>query len=291
MPRLLVTGVGGLLGSHVARSAANTWQIATTSSGFCPPDLADRFIPCDLRDAEAVRHLVDGVAPEAIVHCAALSENRLCESDPELAVRVNVEASIQLARAVTAAGGRFVFISTDLVFDGTAAPYDETATPNPRGWYARSKHMAEERVLELPNTVVVRTSLLLGSSPRRDRSVEERLARQFAAGERPTLFVDEFRTPLAAADLARALVRLAAGTEGGLLHLAGPDCLSRHALGLLLAAHFGWPDDWIQPGSVNDFPATPPRPTNVCLDCNRARALLGNDIVRPLVEVYPSRSR
>lgn len=285
MPRLLVTGTGGLLGYHVAMHAQSSWQVTGTAAAFLA-DLPIPPVPLNfLEGPQAIAALVDRVRPDGIIHCAAISEGRLCEQDPESAIRVNVEATATLARAVTDNGGRFIFVSTDQVFDGRHPPYDEASATNPIGWYARTKVMAEERVLALPNSAVVRTSLLLGSSPRGNRSVNERLALQIQSGESPGLFVDEFRSPLAAVDLAAALVELAAGAFSGVLHIAGPECLSRYTLGRQLADHFGWPLDRLTRSSVRNFPV--PRPENLCLDSQRSRQLLRSPI-RPVSSFYPA---
>lgn len=285
MPRLLITGTGGLLGYHVAMHARSSWQVTGTAAAF-PADLPIPSVPLNFLDGpQAIAALVERVQPDAIIHCAAISEGRLCEQDPESAIRVNVEATEILARAVTGGGGRFIFVSTDQVFDGRHPPYDEASATGPIGWYARTKVMAEERVLALSNSAVVRTALLLGSSPRGNRSANERLALQIQSGESPRLFIDEFRSPLAAVDLAAALVELAAGAFSGVLHIAGPECLSRYALAVQLAEHFGWPLARLIKSSVRNFPT--PRPENLCLDSQRAHQLLGSPI-RPVSHCYPA---
>ncbi len=279
--RLLVTGVSGLLGHHVARQAPSTWQV-TGTVGTRPADTQVETIPFDLcTDPSA---LIESLAPDILIHCAAMSESHQCEADPDFAVRVNVDATERLARAM--AGRRFVLVSTDLVFDGAAAPYSEQSTPNPLGWYGRTKAMAEERVQALPNTLVVRTSLLVGPSPSGRRSVEERLGLQLGAGQPARLFTDEYRSPVFAPDLAAALLVLARGEHSGILHLGGPECLSRYDLGVQLARHFGWDLNLVVPALGSTYPSTPPRPRNVCLDSRRALAVLGK-LPRSIAEIYP----
>jgi dTDP-4-dehydrorhamnose reductase len=87
------------------------------------------------------------------------------------------------------------------------------------------------------------------------------------------LFTDEFRTPLAAAVVARAVWALAGQTQAGLFHLGGAERLSRWAIGQLLAER--WPElrPRIEPGSLRDYPG-PPRPPDVSLDCSRLQTVL-----------------
>jgi dTDP-4-dehydrorhamnose reductase len=263
--RLLVTGVSGLLGDHVARQALEQWHVLASVGGFTTQLPIDVAIT-DFSDPGSIVQLGNW-EPDVTIHCAAISEGRICDQDPERAIKVNVEATEQLAKAVTSQGKRFIFLSTDLVFDGKTAPYDEASLPTPLGWYGRTKAMAEERLLAMPNTLVVRTSLLFGASPRGNRSADERLIQQVNAGIPAKLFTDEFRCPLAASDLASALLDLAESAETGIRHVVGPQCLSRYAIGMQLAKHFGWPPESIVPSSIHDFPGV--RPANLCLTSTR----------------------
>ncbi|AGY60682.1 dTDP-4-dehydrorhamnose reductase family protein [Gloeobacter kilaueensis] len=287
MPRLLLTGVSGLLGYHVAFQALDSWEVRAIA-GRRPLSIKVPAMALDLATAgaEIYRQLLEQIQPQAVIHCAAMSESAQCEQAPERAFQVNVEATDHLARAAARVGSRFIFVSTDLVFDGRAAPYTEASPTGPLGCYARTKRLAEERVLGYSNALVVRTSLLLGPSPSGERSVEERLGAQLRSGKPAQLFTDEYRSPIHAADLAAALLELAWGNYCGLLHVGGRACVSRYELGWLLARHFGWDARLIAPALGRDFPSEPPRPANVCLDSRRAYELLARS-PRPLAQIYP----
>jgi dTDP-4-dehydrorhamnose reductase len=277
---LLVTGVSGLLGHHVAQQALEQWHVLGTVGGFTTQLPIDVTIT-DFSDPASIMKLSDWER-DVTIHCAAISEGRLCEQDPEWAIKVNVDATEQLAKAVTSRGKRFIFLSTDLVFDGKTAPYNEESPPTPLGWYGRTKAMAEERLLGLPNTLVVLTSLLFGASPRGNRSADERLIQQVIAGIPAKLFTDEFRCPLMASDLATALLALADSSETGIRHVVGSQCLSRYAIGQQLAKHFGWSPQSIVPSSIHDFPGV--RPANLCLTTSRPSL---ETQIRPLEHWFP----
>lgn len=111
----------------------------------------------DLTDEQAVSRRFAAERPDGVIHCAAMSRSPACEREPVLARRANVEATRHLARLFE--GRPMVFLSTDLVFDGTRAPYREDARTGPLSAYARTKAEAEGLVLEDPAHLVVRTSL------------------------------------------------------------------------------------------------------------------------------------
>jgi len=156
----------------------------------------------DLTDSGAVRPLFQRETPAAIIHCAAISKSPACQQNPLLAHQVNVEVTARLADL--AAEIPFVFFSTDLVFDGRAGHYDESASVGPLSIYAETKAAAERIVLSNSRHTVIRTSLNGGISPTGDRGFNEEMRRAWQAGRTLQLFTDEFRSPIAAWVTARA---------------------------------------------------------------------------------------
>lgn len=258
-----VTGTGGLIGSHLVRSAPRFAPGRTVR----PLDRA----ALDLADPAAVRRRFAEEQPSAIIHCAALSKTGPCQANPALARRINVEATALLASL--AADIPFVFLSTDLVFDGRHGNYDETAAPHPLNVYAETKALAERAVLANPRHTVVRTSLNAGISPTGDRAFNEEMRRTMADGRTLSLFTDEFRYPIPVAVTARALWELLGLGVTGLFHLAGAERLSRWDLGRLLAVR--WPEAIarMEPGSLRDYQG-PPRAPDTSLNCAKVQQRL-----------------
>jgi dTDP-4-dehydrorhamnose reductase len=222
-------------------------------------------------DFLAVEALYRKENPGCIVHCAALSRVQDCHADPELAHKLNVEATAFLAGLF--ADLPFVFLSTDLVFDGLEGNYDESAKVNPPTEYGRSKAAAELVVLANARHTVVRTSLNAGDSPTGDRAFNEQLIRAWKKGEVVRLFTDEFRSPILVEHTARAIWELLAEDKPGLYHVAGSQRLSRWEIGKLVAARHPKLSPGIQPVSLKDFPG-PPRSPDTSLNCGKAQRLL-----------------
>ena len=216
-------------------------------------------------------------AKPAVIHCAALSRSPVCEADPALARLQNVEVTGHLAEL--AADGRFVFFSTDLVFDGLRGNYRESDPPNPRLVYAETKVVAEQLVALHPRHLIVRTSLNYGFSDTGNRSFNEEIVQAWRAGRTLRLFTDEFRCPIAAPETARAVLDLLERDATGCVHVAGTERLSRWEIGRLIAARHPALSPRLEPSSVRDY-SGPPRPPDVSLDCSRAAALLGRPLPR-----------
>lgn len=291
MKKLLVTGASGLLGSHVARLAAGRFDTLGLFQSFRPANIPGRLESLDLADATAVQSRLDEFLPDLIVHCAALADADRAQREPDFARRMNVDATATLARSARKLGAKMLFVSTDLVFDGRkGAPYVEDDPPCPLSFYGQTKLDAERIVrAECDTGLIVRPSLILGPSPRGNRGLDEKLAAALQQGRAVKLFVDEFRCPVLANDLAGAILELADSPHTGVFHLAGPERLSRYEIGMRIARRFGWPTATLQAAGVRDVPMNPPRPADLVLDSGKARSVLKTQL-RGLSEALESLS-
>lgn len=262
-PLAWITGAGGLIGNCLIQSAprhAPGWRI----HGLTRSQL-------DLLDFTAVRHAFREQHPQLILHCAAMTKTPDCQKQPELARRTNVEVTALLAELATDIS--FVFFSSDLVFDGHGSPYHESSRTNPLSFYGETKVAAEQVVLANPRHLVVRTSLNYGASPTGDRAPNEQLRLAWQRGERPRLFMDEFRCPIPAVVTVRAVWELIQGNHTGLFHVAGSERLSRYEIGKLIAARWPQLNPQIAAASAREYP-NPPRPADTSMNCAKAQAVL-----------------
>lgn len=291
MKRLLVTGASGLLGSHVARLAIGRFDTLGLFQSFRPANISGRLESLDLTDATAVRSRLDVFRPTLIVHCAALADADRAQREPDLARRVNVDATATLAHCARRLGAKMLFVSTDLIFDGRkGAPYIEDDPPCPLSFYGQMKLDAERIVRAVCDTwLIARTSLIVGPSPRGNRGLDEKLASALRQGRVVKLFVDEFRCPVVACDLAAAILELVDSPHTGVFHLAGSERLSRYEIGMRIARRFGWPTATLEAASIREVPMNPPRPTNLVLDSGKARSALKTQL-RGLTEALESLS-
>jgi dTDP-4-dehydrorhamnose reductase len=190
---------------------------------------------------------------------------------------LNVEVTAVLAEL--SAHVPFILFSTDLVFDGRKGNYAEGDAANPLSVYAETKLAAEKIILKNPRHTVVRTSLNGGATPSGDRAFNEQMRCAWRQGKRLMMFTDEFRCPMHASVMARAVWELIARGAAGLFHVAGSERLSRWKIGQLIAARCPELHPEIVAGSVRDWKGAP-RPPDTSLDCTKAQAILSFPLPR-----------
>lgn len=229
--RLLITGGSGYLGRHLARRAAaefaGDWRYTTFSAD---PLAWPQGARLDLRDGPAVRRFVAAYAPDAIIHTAG--SNRT----PGMTA-VIVEGTRHVAAAAAEVGARLIHLSTDSIFDGTAAPYHESAAPAPLNAYGRAKAAAEVLAAAHPNAVIVRTSLIYGLAEMDNGTAW--MAAALRAGQPVTLFTNQRRNPVWVETLSRACLELLDLDYRGVLNVAGRQVMTRADFGRRLLDWWG----------------------------------------------------
>jgi len=304
MGATLIFGASGFLGAHVVASAVSRARSSATfaepfgegvvavsrdperAPRFCDPRDAAEWVVADLIPPGSATAVLDQVQPARVICCAALARAADCRERPAEARRLNSELPAEIATWCAARAVRFVHISTDLVFGRLEAPeggFTETSEAAPVMDYGHTKLAGERGVLEaFPAALVVRLPLLYGNSGGRGVGASDSLLEAVDRGERPSLFVDEWRTPLEVSNAAEALVELVHMAESGLLHVAGPDRSSRHELGLAVLVAAGLERDQAQ-AEVHGVPmaevsCATERPRDVSLAAGRARRLLATEL-------------
>lgn len=285
-PKLIVFGATGLVG-HACVDAARRRGFRVQAVGGCRlpgGEGLERQLRIDITDREAVERYVLEEWPDAVINAAALSNPADVDADPELAQRVNVDFPGQLALLTRHLGSRLIHFSTDMVFNGRRGDYRSTDEPDPQGRYGVTKLAAEEAILSANpgDPVILRITIVTGTSPSGRRSVHEKLLWTVREGKRCHLFTDEIRQPCSAVSVAEVAVELLERPElHGIFHWAGAERISRYEIGARIFEHFGMdPKAWIEPCKLADDPIHRDRPANLTLNLH---PLVGKLRSRPAV--------
>jgi dTDP-4-dehydrorhamnose reductase len=271
--RLLVTGAAGVLGGRLALGLGREHAVvAARRQSPVPAGL--ETVALDLRD-DAAEAVLDAARPDAVVHAAALVEPDRCEREPELARRLNLDATERLAGACARRRVKLLLISTDLVFSDADAPRDEATLPHPASAYGRTKRAAEQAVLAAASrAAVARVPLVIGRGHGARATATEAVLWALRAGRPLWLYTDQFRTPADPESVTAGCARILERDAAGIFHLAGPERISRHALGLRIASLRGLDPAGIVATNHRDRPPLAPRPRDACLESTRTRLAL-----------------
>ena len=228
-----------------------------------PTDLPE----ADITDEHGINEVIRNCAPDAVIHCAAMTAVDKCETERDLAYSLNALGSANVASACCRNGIRLIAISTDYVFDGASdRPYTEfDHAGGGHTVYGRSKFAGEEMIRHhCPNHVIARISWLYGAGG--PSFVHTML--KLADGTRPELKVvsDQIGNPTSTLAVARKLREILNRPElTGTFHMTceGEASWYDFAQEIFLLAGVS---QKVLPCSTADFPRPAPRPANSRLE-------------------------
>jgi len=230
--KLVVFGGGGFVGGNLCTIALRQgWEVHIADAAVRPGVPDAHWHTLDITDAEAVRRLLAGLRPAAVLDLAAVADVDRAEKEQSLARAVNVEAARVIATSCGAAGAYFLYFSSDAVFAGTAERYAEEDAPDPVNWYGRTKADGEQAVREAcPRAVIVRISLVLGFPVTDGNSFLAGLEQKLAAGAPVACPTEEIRTPIDVLTLCACVLELCRPGFAGAIHLGATDSVDRFTL-------------------------------------------------------------
>jgi dTDP-4-dehydrorhamnose reductase len=280
---LLVTGGSGFVGGHVlAAGLAAHWSVVNLDLAEAAPVDRVEFRACNIVHEDETLELVASISPDAVIHCAAIGDVDKSERDPDLAWRVNVDGTANIARACAHGSARLVFVSTSTIFDGASGRYSEEDPPNPINVYGRTKVAAEHAVRVLhPSSLITRISMAYGYPRTGGASFLTRVEETLLAGEPTSQPADEFRTPTDVVTLAEALVELAGMDTPGVLNIGPRERISRHDFAVKIARRLGADPALVQDRQGKSLPGRAPRPKDVSFNTDRAHELLHIRLLGP----------
>ena len=268
--KIVVTGATGMLGRAVmGRFAAET---GFETVGLCHSRTGEGLVQADLADLAAVGPLMDRLAPDVIVHTAAIRKPDEFAANESAARRLNVDATAALARWTAAHPGAFIlYMSSDYAFDGTNPPYVPESPTHPINGYGVSKVEGEVVVREAvaDRAAILRVPILWGDVETLDESsvtsvVEAVLAMR--GGEGTRVFDDwAVRYPTHVADVADVLAQIAARRLAGTWHWSGTEPLTKFDMATVTARLAGVdPARLVRSGAPAN--GSEPRPKDCHLD-------------------------
>ena len=230
--KTLITGGSGILGTELKK--------------LFPNSLFPSHSDLDITNNEMVFDYFSKNEFDSIIHTAAMTSVRQCESEKKLCWNSNVVGTKNLIDATTEfrSNSKFIYVSTACVFDGHTGMYKESSIPYPENFYALTKLIGEQFAKNLKNHIIIRTN--------------------FVGKQKwmhPKAFTDRFGTYLFAENVASAIREIFDANIEGIIHIVGDKKLSMYDLAKITTPS-------IKPMTIDEYQG-PPLTMDMSLDTER----------------------
>lgn len=199
MKRILVTGCNGQLGRAINK------EYAQEDIAFINTDVAEGegVISLDITDVNAVLSCVEETKPDVIINCAAHTNVDACESQWDLAYKINAIGARNLSIAAEKTNAKLIHVSTDYVFPGTSPqPLTEFDTPDPISAYGKTKWEGENFVREFSTKhFILRTAWLYGDG----KNFVKTMLKLAETHDTVSVVSDQYGSPTSAVELAKMI--------------------------------------------------------------------------------------
>jgi dTDP-4-dehydrorhamnose reductase len=267
MKNILVTGSSGFVGYYIGRVFKNYNLIGI--------DLDDKgskqynyFYNGTILDFKMLKKVFLEHKIDIVIHAAAIKDLKVCEKKMKESEKVNVIATKQLLKLTKENKAKFIFISSDQVFDGLDGNYDETSILNPINFYGITKKKCEEFLSNYKNVAICRTAFVFGKIPDNQGDILEKIGdsdtlviqgyivehiiKRLNDNRRIYLPENEYMNPTSGELLARQLISIIEKEVCGIFHCCGSERISRYNFGLKIAKFYNLNQSLISPVLGND---------------------------------------
>jgi len=213
--KVLILGSTGFLGSALVKFAPKKDELWLAYKDEQIETGGLKSVKINLLEYQSLKENLHKIKPNIIIHVARVNPD---DENPKRAE----EAMEQLAKFIKQIDAKLIYISSDAVFDGIKGNYKEGDETNPITDYGRAKLAAETVIRKnLKNFIIIRTSYIYGKGAVGWDKRTALLLDQIRQGKAVHRFKDMYRSPIQAADLAKAIWRLIKKDFNGIIHLAG----------------------------------------------------------------------
>ena len=271
MKKILITGAFGQLGTSLCEVLSNKSILATGRV----MTLTEKYhcMELDITNQENVKELIRNYKPDIIIHLAAMTDVDGCEKNPETAFEINVGATENLLKNFN---GKFIYVSTDYVFDGEEGPYYEDDKVNPVSVYGRTKLYGENLVQESDlEWIILRSNIIFSYNDRTKASFVNWVVDSLKKKQMITVVNDQWNNPTWTNDLANVMSMMIEKNICGIYHYGGGDFLNRYEFAKMIASAFSLNRELIKPITTHELNWLAQRPLKSGLYTNKIELDLG----------------
>ncbi|WP_077369573.1 dTDP-4-dehydrorhamnose reductase family protein [Anaerosalibacter sp. Marseille-P3206] len=265
--RILITGATGMLGISIINAFKddNRFEVYGISRRVNEKVNDYNRVIADITDNNELLIILNDIKPDVIIHCAANTNVDSCNHNKEYAYKLHVEATHTLAKF----DSRYIYISTDSVFDGQKGDYYEEDETNPLNYYAVTKLKGEKVSLNSNSKALILRTNIYGFHLEKKNSLVEWALDNLLLNKKINGFNDVYFNPVYVNQLARIIKKIVIIKDiSGILNVGSKEYISKYKFLIKLAEVFSISKSLIIPKSIDDikFDAIRPRNTTLNLD-------------------------
>jgi len=254
--RVFIVGASGFVGRKMFECMSKDHE--TYGSFYSNP--VEGLIHLDMTDQRAVRDILTSLKPDVIIHPAANPNVEYCEEHPIETWQVNVEGSKNIIEIAREIGAKFVYFSSDYVFDGTNGPYSEDDVPNPINEYGLQKLAVEKLIANsLDDYLIIRITVVYGWELHGKNFVMG-LIKNLKNDEFMKIPCDQIGSPTYANNMVQAVKELIDSDKIGIYHVAGTDVMDRYTFSKIVSNVFELDENLLIPVITNQLRQKAKRP-------------------------------
>lgn len=266
--KTLITGAYGLLGDKVVGQIAK--DPAYKVIGLVRNEIFENnikgveYVSVDLTDTIALNKMLKLLRPDLIIHCAANVNLVDCEINRKYTFDLHVSAT----KTLSACYGlkKFIYISTDSVFDGKTGDYNENSFTNPLNYYAKTKLDGENVALKsFDKTVVIRTNIY-GLNSKLKNSLAEWALKNLKKKNEINGFTDVIFNPVSTNQLSNAIKKIAETPYTGIINVGSDKYISKFQFLAMIALESGENIDLVKSSKSESLHSSLQRPLNTTLN-------------------------
>ena len=265
--RVFIVGASGFIGRIMFEYLSREHE--TYGSFYSNP--VEGLIHLDMTDLKAVKEILTSLKPDVIIHPAANPNVEYCEEHPMETWQVNVEGSKNIIETAREIGAKFVYFSSDYVFDGTNGPYSEDDVPNPINEYGLQKLAVEKLVANsLDNYLIIRITVVYGWE-RSGKNFVVGLINNLKKGRSMKVPCDQIGSPTYANNMVQAVKELIEADKTGIYHVAGTDVMDRYTFAKNVAGIFELDESLFVPVTTDQLSQKAKRPLNAGMKVDKVQ--------------------
>lgn len=262
--KILITGGSGLLG----QALLNIFKEYETFGTYYQHSYKQKnLLHLDITSEKDVMSLIEKIKPHVVIHTAAMTDVDACEVNKQKAIQINAEGTKNLVIVANKIGAKFVYLSTDYVFNGKKGMYIEEDVVDPINVYGESKLIGEKITQQwCRDFLITRASVIYGAT---EGNFVTWLLSQLAQHKDLSIVDDQYASPTYNHDLAEQLKALIQNDAQGVFHTAGAERMNRYQFSLEIASFFGYDTSIIKPVDINTLDWIARRPHDSSLDISK----------------------